>query len=53
MARTNWSESGWTNPVKMKCPKCTTIWTVSGKDASAGSVGCKNPDCKGAALYRA
>jgi hypothetical protein len=33
VARTDWSESGWTNPVRMKCPKCKTVWQVSGKDA--------------------
>ena len=52
MARTNWSESGWTNPVRMQCPKCKTVWQVSGKDASQGGVGCKKPSCNGAALYR-
>jgi len=53
MARTNWSESGWSNPVRMKCPKCKTVWQVSGRDAEKGGVGCKKPECRGEALHRA
>jgi hypothetical protein len=53
VARTDWSDNGWTNPVKMKCPKCKTVYQVSGKDATRGGVGCKNPNCKGEPLYRA
>jgi phage FluMu protein Com len=52
MARTDWTDKGWTNPVKMKCPKCKTVYSVSGKDARE-AVGCKNPECKGEQLYRA
>jgi hypothetical protein len=53
MARTNWSKTGWTNQVKMKCPMSMTVCSVSGKDASQGGVGCKKPSCRGVALDRA
>jgi hypothetical protein len=36
----------------MQCPKCKTVWQVSGRDARLGGVGCKKPSCNAAALYR-